>query len=385
MKTSAAIVFISIVLIIYSTVNYYIFIRGYQSIPDGKAWSITYIGLFILLASSFIIGRFGMYFLPENIATIFIRVGSFWMAFMLYFFLLVVLIDLIRGIHQLTNFLPSFITLSMDKTKHVLFFISVISIGLLVLGGHINSLNPRIKNLNLTISKKVEGRSNLQIAMISDLHLGYVIDRKYLAKVIKKINELDPDLVLLAGDMLDEDIKPVLTHHMGREFQKLKAPLGTLAITGNHEYIGNADRSCQYLEECGIKLLRDSTLLIDNGFYIIGREDRDKKRYSGRDRKSIADLINYLDQSKPLIMLDHQPFELEEKAKAGIDLSLHGHTHHGQMWPINYITQAIFNLSWGYEKRGNSHFYVSSGVGGWGPRVRIGNRPEIVFLDLAFE
>ncbi|MBT7039475.1 MAG: hypothetical protein HN921_06500, partial [Bacteroidetes bacterium] len=184
MKTSIAIIFVSIVLLVYSSVNYYIFIRGYQSIPEGKNYRIIYTSIFLILATSFVIGRFGMYFLPEKLSTIFIRVGSFWMAFMLYFFLLVLVFDIIKGVHHFTNFLPSVITDSMLKTKQILFIISVISIGLLVLGGHINALNPRIKKLNLNIEKNIEGRSNLQIALISDLHLGYVIDRKYLAKVV---------------------------------------------------------------------------------------------------------------------------------------------------------------------------------------------------------
>ena len=384
MKPSIAIIFVSIVLLVYSSVNYYIFIRGYHSIPEGKNYRIIYTSIFLILATSFVIGRFGMYFLPEKLSTIFIRVGSFWMAFMLYFFLLVLVFDIIKGVHHFTNFLPSVITDSMLKTKQILFIISVISIGLLVLGGHINALNPRIKKLNLNIEKNIEGRSNLQIALISDLHLGYVIDRKYLAKVVKKINNLDPDIVLLAGDMLDEDIKPVLSKNMGKEFLKLKAPLGVIGITGNHEYIGNAEKSCKYLEDCGVKILRDSSVLVDNSFYIIGREDRDKKRYSKTDRQNINALSEHLDKSKALIMLDHQPYDFDEKENAGIDLSLHGHTHHGQMWPLSFITKAIFKLSWGHLQQGKSHFYTSSGVGGWGPRVRIGNRPEIVFIELTF-
>jgi predicted MPP superfamily phosphohydrolase len=91
-----------------------------------------------------------------------------------------------------------------------------------------------------------------------------------------------------------------------------------------------------------------------------------------------------IDAGKPVIMLDHQPFELDRKEELGIDLTLSGHTHHGQMFPLNYLTKAIYEVSWGYKKKGNTHAYVSSGYGGWGPPVRTGNRPEIVLISLHF-
>jgi predicted MPP superfamily phosphohydrolase len=124
---------------------------------------------------------------------------------------------------------------------------------------------------------------------------------------------------------------------------------------------------------------------MDDKFYIIGREDRDKRNFAGTNRKDIENLMQGLDQSLPIIMLDHQPFELDKKEKLGIDLTLSGHTHHGQMWPLNYITKAIYEVSWGYKKKGDTHVYVSSGVGGWGPPVRIGNRPEIVLINVMFK
>jgi predicted MPP superfamily phosphohydrolase len=91
-----------------------------------------------------------------------------------------------------------------------------------------------------------------------------------------------------------------------------------------------------------------------------------------------------VDLQKPVILLDHQPFELDEKVQAGADLTLSGHTHHGQIWPLNYITRSIYEVSWGYKKKGNMHVYVSSGAGGWGPPVRLGNRPEVIFVKLKF-
>jgi predicted MPP superfamily phosphohydrolase len=156
------------------------------------------------------------------------------------------------------------------------------------------------------------------------------------------------------------------------------------AITGNHEYIGGVDDAVNYLEEHGLKIIRDSSILINNSLYIVGREDKDKYTFTKQKRKTINDLTQNIDKEKPIILLDHQPFNLNSTIKAGIDVQISGHTHHGQLWPFNYITNKIFEISSGYKQKGNTHFFVSTGFGTWGPPVRLGNRPEIIELTLIF-
>lgn len=131
-------------------------------------------------------------------------------------------------------------------------------------------------------------------------------------------------------------------------------------------------------------MLRDSVANIAGSFYVAGREDRDKNRFSGKNRLEVAELLSNIDHSLPIILLDHQPFALDKAAEAGVDLQLSGHTHHGQLWPLNFITRAVYEISMGYKQKGNTHFYVSPGYGGWGPPVRTGNRPEIVMIKLKF-
>jgi predicted MPP superfamily phosphohydrolase len=184
--------------------------------------------------------------------------------------------------------------------------------------------------------------------------------------------------------VVDEDLAPVIRNNLGDSLKKLSAPMGVFAITGNHEYIGGAESACRYLADHGIKMIRDSAVLVAESFYLIGREDRDRPRFIGKPRVPVDRLMENIDAGKPVIMLDHQPFELDRKEELGIDLTLSGHTHHGQMFPLNYLTKAIYEVSWGYKKKGNTHAYVSSGYGGWGPPVRTGNRPEIVLISLHF-
>jgi predicted MPP superfamily phosphohydrolase len=276
-------------------------------------------------------------------------------------------------------------TVKLIKFQKILFWSSVGVVSLLLLIGFINALFPRIKHIEVTINKKVEGKKDINIAFASDIHLGTLIGPRRTNNIVQKINELNPDLILLGGDIVDEDLGPVIRNNLGDSLKKLSAPLGVFGITGNHEYIGGAEPAVKYLEEHGIEMIRDTSLMIDDKFYIVGREDRDSNRFAGKGRKEMDEIMQNVDPSKPIILLDHQPFELNEKEKLGIDLTLSGHTHHGQMWPLNYITKAIYEVSWGYKRKGNMHVYVSSGVGGWGPPVRIGNRPEIVLIHLRFK
>jgi len=145
------------------------------------------------------------------------------------------------------------------------------------------------------------------------------------------------------------------------------------------------NKAVKYLTEHNVNVLRDSVVKIANSFYIIGREDREKERYTGTARKTIPELLDGIDKNLPMIMLDHQPFKLDNVATNAIDLQISGHTHHGQFFPMNLITKAIFEKSWGLVQKGNTVIYVSSGYGTWGPPVRIANHPEILNITMNFK
>ena len=152
-----------------------------------------------------------------------------------------------------------------------------------------------------------------------------------------------------------------------------------------HEYIGGAEDAVKYLRAHKVNILRDSLVKIDNSFYIAGREDLSSNHSSRGKRKDISQIMAGADRTLPVILLDHQPFHLDEAEGNGIDFQISGHTHHGQLWPFGYLTNLIYEVSWGYKKKGNTQIYVSSGFGGWGPPVRTGNNPEILCFDLTFK
>ncbi|MCF8303082.1 MAG: metallophosphoesterase [Bacteroidales bacterium] len=384
MRHMQFIIFFSIVLIVYAGLNYYIYARGMQAIPIQSSWQTAVKVVFWLLVASYIIGRFGERFWLSPLTQIFTRIGSFWLAAMLYFFLIILLIDIIRLIHVIAPIYPDFIARNMVQTKAYLFYGSIALVALILIGGHINAIRPKVKELNISIDKETGKRSSLNIVMASDIHLGTVVGCNRLTRIVKQINDLKPDIVLLAGDIVDEDIAPVIKENMGEGLERIEAPLGVYGITGNHEYIGGVDEAVNYLEKHGVNMLRDEVIKVDSSFYLAGRSDKDKSRFSGEKRKDLDQLLNDVNHSFPIILMDHQPFHLDKAQQAGVDLQLSGHTHHGQMWPLNYITSAIYEVSRGYKQKGDSHFYVSSGVGGWGPPVRTNSVPEIVKIKVEF-
>ncbi len=384
MKSSAFLIFFSIVLLVYSAVNAYILIRGYQSLQWVPTLKRLYFWIVIPLASAYVAGRFlertSLYTLGEILS----RIGSFWLAAMVYFLLIIILFDLLRLINHFLPFFPAILTANPAKTKFILFLSSFLLVGGLILYGYINARNPVIRQIPLTFNKGSQNTGEINLVYLSDVHLGSTIGRERLGHIVEKINALKPDLVIFGGDVMDEDIAPVIRRNLGEQLQSIKAKYGVIAVTGNHEYIGGAEKAVTYMQEHGITVLRDSAMVVDGRLLIAGREDKDRPRFSGKNRKEIREILQNQDLSLPIILIDHQPFHLEKAVEAGVDLQLSGHTHHGQMWPFNYITEAVYEVSRGYLLKGNTHFYVSNGVGTWGPPVRIGNRPEIVQFTLNF-
>lgn len=384
MKPYQLIVFLSIVLGVYTLVNYYIYSHGINAIPTGSSLRLAYILVFIFLASSYVIGRFLEKIWLSPLSTFFTWVGSFWLAIMVYLLFAVLLIDFVRLVLymfsvRLPDLIPNYQNFKLFLGS------SVAGLVLIIVGiGFWNATHPVVTRLDLKIDKNAGSRKTLHIAAASDVHMGTLVGPKRTEKLVSMLNRLNADIILFAGDIVDEDLAPVMRNDLGESLLKLKAPLGVYGITGNHEYIGGVSPAVKYLEAHGIKMVRDSVLLLD-GFYLAGRNDKDGLRFEGIKRKTVDELLSGLNKQLPVILLDHQPYDLHKAEQAGVDLQLSGHTHHGQLWPFNFITQAIFEVSKGYKRKGESHFYVSTGFGGWGPTVRIGNRPEIIDIFITFE
>lgn len=385
MKTHAMIVFISLVLTVHFLVNLYIFSHGWHSLSLFPTVRPYFLGLFILLFLSYILARVAEPYIGYPAASIFNWIGSFWFAAMLYFFLFILFIDIFRLFNHWFHFFPAVFYADYARTK----FITMLCTSGLVIGllayGFINASIVRITHLKIPVQKEAGNLKSLHVVMLSDIHLGTIIGPRKLSNIVAKINALSPDIVLLAGDVVDENIRHVIKQNLGVQLENIKSKYGVYAITGNHEFIGGVEPAVAYLEKHKVKFLRDTALLIDSAFWIAGRNDKDMKRFTGKNRKTLAEILMDVDKKYPVILMDHQPFNLEQAAENGADIQFSGHTHNGQMFPLSLITKAIYNPDWGFKKIDNCNFYISCGVGTWGPPVRIGNYPEIVSAELSFQ
>lgn len=364
---------------IFASINSYLFLRGWQALPGNSLIHSVYAVVFVLCAFSFfIVLAFGQK-MPQVLSAVFENIGGFWMVSLLYFLVVVLFADLLRGTDYIFGIFPAFIKThyALAKILYLGFVLAVLLTFSII--GYIRFIHPQVVHLNLTIPKNSDRVDKLSMVVVSDVHLGDMIRKGRLVKYVDLINKQKPDIILIAGDLFDRNLHSVEEQHMDTVLQKLKATYGVYAVLGNHEYFGDVNRAAEYMKRSGIKLLVDSSVNIDNKFILIGRDDLTNRR-----RKPLKDLISEVDKSLPLILLDHQPSKLSDAVENKIDVQLSGHTHNGQIYPFSLIVAKFYELVYGYKKIGNTHFYVSSGLGLWGAPIRLGTQSEIVNLNLKF-
>ena len=378
------IIFLVVSLLLYGFLNGYIIKRGLQAFSSRSVGRLLFVAVFSFLILSFPLSRIINGQFSHRLSQILAVPGIYYLAFMFYLFLLLFLKDLIRWSCLL--FQQPVKTSSWLSVSNTASFTVILSVSLIIIfSGHLNAIRPVVKTLHLQVDKTADSRTGLRAVMLSDIHLGMYNRSNRLEALVRKINELNPEIVFFAGDIVDEAIGAEEEEKMVRLMKDIRAPLGLFACPGNHEYYGGLEKNISYLERAGVQELLDKALKIDGSFYVIGRKDRAALRFG--DRRASLPAIMAADQvepSLPLIVLDHQPIGLEEAERTGLDLLLCGHTHAGQLFPLNIINKLIYEKNWGYLKKGQTHIYVTSGAGTWGPAVRTGSRSEIVLLELSF-
>jgi len=353
-------IMIFLALLVFFGQNFYVSFRLWHMLPVGKPLIVV---AAVVLVLCFFVGMLGGFFLPTSIVSVAYRIGIAWFFIALYLLLIFLALDLLRLVLPMQKILfGNWLTLGVLAVVLTAVFTY----------GYVNYRNIARVELNLAVNKPI---NPLKIVAVSDLHLGYGIGKAELDKWITLINCENPDVVLISGDIVDNNVKPLVEKNFSLE--KIKSRYGVYACLGNHEYISNPSRSLDFLSNAKVTVLRDTAMLINNEFYLIGRDD-----HSNPKRKSLPELLQTLDTTKPLILLDHQPFYLEETAKNGVDLQVSGHTHGGQLLPISWIANRMWEVLHGYIRKGNSHIYVSSGIGIWGGKFRIGTQSEYVIINL---
>ena len=241
-----------------------------------------------------------------------------------------------------------------------------------------NAFNPQVKEISVKIKNLPPGWKGKTIVQLSDVHLGHIYKADFLMKVVKTVNGLKPDMVVITGDLFDgmDGSLPSLVTPLN----DLVAPDGVYFITGNHETYLGVGKAFSILEKTRVKILNDEVRDI-RGLQLIGVS------YPQRgERKSIINTIRNMPgfiPGKPTVLLYHAPVRIAEARAAGVNLQLSGHTHKGQIFPVNFITHAIYKgYDYGLYTMGDYSLYTTDGVGTWGPPMRTGNTPEIVDIKL---
>lgn len=365
-----------IILLAFILINVYLFIRGWQALPPKYGLHFIYSLIYILASTSIFIAIFLGNRLPLWMSHVFELIGGYWIMLFLFILTAAVLGDILRIANHFLGIFPEWVNANYAQTK-LIYFTSVLGVLLIIsVLGYVRFNRTAITHINVPVNN-MNGEQQVRMIALSDIHLGNLIRKDRLNKWVKLINSQKPDIILIAGDLFDHNMKSVELQQMNQELSNLKAAYGVYAVPGNHEYYAGIDRAIRYMEQSGIKVLRDQYVTIDQKFVLIGRDD-----ITNRNRKSLDSLMNGLKPGLPRVLLDHQPQSFKESKEHNIDLHLSGHTHNGQIFPINRIVSKIYELGYGYKKAGNTHFYVSSGLGLWGAPMRLGTFSEIVSIVL---
>ena len=267
--------------------------------------------------------------------------------------------------------------------------------------GMINAGNIQTTKYDISIDKKAGKLDSLNVVLIADLHLGYNIGCRHMEKMAEKINAQNPDLVVVAGDIFDNEYEALENpDRLAAILRGIQSKYGVYACYGNHDIqekilagftFGGKEKKessvkmDEFLEKAGITLLRDEYVLIADSFYLYGRPDYERPGRGIDERKSAQEITADMDLSLPVLVIDHEPRELQALADAGVDADLCGHTHDGQLFPGNLTIKLMWENAYGYLKKGKMHNIVTSGIGLFGPDMRVGTKSEICDITMHFK
>ncbi len=354
--------------------------------------------VYVFFASAMGVG----FFLPPGaVKRFFVKIGNYWLGILLYTILVVGAADVIHVILKRSK------KINQEKLRSFRVFVvsgifCAIGIAVLSIWGMIHAGNIRTTKYEAVIEKSAGDLKQMKVILAADLHMGYNIGCSHIQQMVDKINAEEPDLVVFAGDIFDNEYEALDDpEELISIFRGIKSRYGVYACYGNHDikekilagftFGGNNGkkqsdvRMDEFLEKAGITLLRDESVLIADSVYLYGRPDRHRPGRGITTRKTPKEITERMDLSKPVFVIDHQPKELQELADAGVDLDLCGHTHDGQTFPGNLTIRMMWENACGYLKKGDMHNIVTSGVGVFGPNMRVGTAAEICSVTVKFE
>lgn len=366
--------FRAILFLAYIVPNIYVFFRLWH-LFIWKEFRFAFALIYIVLAILYPAGNM----LHHNAAVtkVLTFTTGYLVPFYLYLFLSLIIIDILLLINRLIKTVPREKLKETGIKKKGLAAILLFS-AVVVAGGIINYNIIRTSFYHIEIPRRSSKLEHLRIAFASDLHLQESTGIGFVRRFTEKIREVKADLMIFGGDVVQGNSDVRKARLYTSLLSSIHARYGVFTVLGNHEFYSRQETG-NFFDQAGMKVLRDTIIVIDSSFALAGRYDS-----NFTSRKSVDELLRNAPGSLPLILVDHRPTDIDRVSLTKTDVQLSGHTHNGQLFPINLITGMVYRLSWGYLKLGNTHFFVSSGAGLWGPPVRTTGKSEIMVIDIDF-
>ena len=323
------------------------------------------------------------------------NIGNYWMGFNLHFVLAMGVCFLIRLIVKLVKKDKYNLRLAQKITN-----VAVVSVTILMsVYGIVNAQNLKVTTYDVTVDKSSK-QDELNVVLIADLHLGYSVGVKQMERMVNKINELQPDVVVVAGDIFDNEFSAIYNPvRLAEILRGINSKYGVYAVYGNHDIeedilcgftfsdddvtqVTSIKEMDDFIENCGFTFLYDEAILINDDFYIYGRPDEERPNFGNDSRLEAEKITEGLDLSKLIICVDHEPHDQKKLSAAGVDVDLNGHTHAGQLFPGNIIINFFWDIAYGYKNFDGMHNIVTSGVGLFGPNMRTFTKAEIAQVKI---
>ena len=361
----------------YIIPNVYVFFR-IRNLFISKGYRQRYLLIYLLIAFVYpLFGRSAYEHMNLPLQAMY-TISSYLLPFYLYLFLSVLVFDLFLLFNLMTRIL------SPERRKRFSFRVIALSAMVLlsvsvVVGGAINLNSIRVSKYKIEVPRKNSRLNHLRIALVADIHIQQNTSIRLIEQLVNKANAMQPDIMLFGGDIVEGKLENGTSEAIESTLRNLKTKYGSFAILGNHEsYNGKEQNS--FFRRSGMTLLCDTVIKVDSSFYLAGRYDQ-------RNRKRITTtaLLSGTTHDLPILMMDHRPTELQEASRNPIDVQFSGHTHNGQLFPFNFIIHNMYELSWGYRKIRDTHFFVTSGLRLWGPPVKTAGKSEIMLVDITFK
>ncbi len=366
--------------LIYASIHLYAYLKIKAAFAFGITTSMFLIFFMVIMVFAPIVIRLSEKQGLEFFARLMSYAGYTWMGLLFLFTSASLVIDIYHFLIYLSSLILRKDLIAFIPSSRISFFIPLILSILIAIYGSFEAKHIRTERITIRSPKIPESIGRLRIVQISDVHLGLIVRKERLKRILKEVKATEPDLLVSTGDLVDGQINGL--PGLAELLREINPRYGKFAITGNHEFYAGLKQAMDFTEKAGFTILRGKGLTIAELFNIAGVDDPAGKNYGLFTEVEEKKLLSGLPTEKFTLFLKHRPL-LDRNAIGLFDLQLSGHTHKGQIFPLGLITRLAYPADSGYlALQNNSYLYVSRGSGTWGPPIRFLSPPEVTMIEI---